>query len=151
MKGLNLVQLMGNLGTEPEMKFTSTGTAVTTFSMATSRKYKDDNGNTKEDVTWHKVIVWDKLAQLCNESLDKGSPVYVQGRINNRSWEDQQHVRHYVTEIIAEEVIFLDKKMATHGGVPAEVPAHPASSPAAGPLEAPSSAKQVEEPAELPF
>jgi single-strand DNA-binding protein len=110
MRGLNQVHLIGNIGEAPEMRFTPVGKAVTTFSMATSRKYKADTGELVEDTTWHRIVTWEKLAESCNQSLDKGSPVFVHGRINNRSWEDKQGVKHYTSEIVADTVIFLAKK-----------------------------------------
>lgn len=109
MKGLNQWQGIGNLGNEPEMRYTAVGKAVTTFSMATSRKYKGENDQLVEETTWHKIVTWDKLAESCNKSLSKGAPVYVQGRINNRSWEDDTGVKHYSSEIVASSVIFLGK------------------------------------------
>jgi single-strand DNA-binding protein len=109
MKGLNQVQLIGNLGNEPEMRFTPTGKAVTSFSLATSRKYKGENGDLVEETTWHNIVTWEKLAETCNKSLHKGAPVYVGGRINNRSWLDDAGDKHYRTEIIGNQVIFLAK------------------------------------------
>jgi single-strand DNA-binding protein len=141
MKGLNQVQLIGNLGTVPEMKYTSTGKAVATFSMATSRKYNDDNDQLKEETTWHKVIIWEKLAETCNEHLDKGAAVFVQGRINNRSWEDSAGVKHYASEVVANQVIFLDKPT-----VNVAVPAPAAVNPAVEKVE-----ELKREAAELPF
>lgn len=112
MKGLNLVHLVGNLGGDPEMKFTPAGTPVTTFSMATSRKYLNDQGDLVEETTWHRVITWKKLAELCNKALCKGDPVYIQGRIANRQWEDTEGNKHSRTEIIASEVIFLNPRQS---------------------------------------
>ncbi|MDD5486847.1 MAG: single-stranded DNA-binding protein [Dehalococcoidales bacterium] len=109
MKGLNQVQLIGNLGGDPEMRFTPAGKAVTTFSMATSRKYKGQDGQLVEETTWHKIVCWDSLAESCNKSLSKGDPVFTQGRINNRQWEDDTGQKHYASEIIAGQVIFLGK------------------------------------------
>jgi len=107
---------MGNLGDAPEMRFTPSGKAVATFSMATSRKYKAENGELVEDTTWHRIVTWEKLAESCNKCLNKGSSVFVQGRISNRSWEDAHGAKHYASEIVAEEVIFLDKKVAEKVG-----------------------------------
>lgn len=109
MKGLNQVQLIGNLGQDPEMRYTPAGKAVTTFSMATSRKYNGQDGNLVEETTWHKVVTWEKVAESCNKALSKGDPVFCQGRINNRSWEDDTGQKHYSTEIVANQVIFLGK------------------------------------------
>lgn len=109
MKGLNQVNLIGNLGGDPEMKYAPAGKAVTSFSLATSRKYKGDNGQLIEETTWHNIITWEKLAESCNKSLGKGDPVYVMGRINNKSWEDDTGKKHYKSEIVASNVIFLGK------------------------------------------
>ena len=109
MKGLNQWQGIGNLGADPEMRYTPAGKAVASFSMATSRKYKGQNGELVEETQWHKIIAWENLAESCNKSLNKGAPVFVQGRINNRQWEDDTGVKHYASEIIASQVIFLGK------------------------------------------
>lgn len=119
MKGLNEVKLIGNLGSAPEMRFTPTGKPVTTFSLATSRKYKDDNGELVEDTTWHNIVCWNTLAENVNQALDKGAAVYISGRIANRSWEHDGE-KHYRTEIIANDVIFLDKPKSA---APARTPA----------------------------
>lgn len=123
MKHLNQWQGLGNLGDEPEMRYTPTGKPVTTFSMATSRKWKDDAGELKEETTWHRIVTWNGLAETCNTSLCKGSLVLVQGRIHNRSWEDDTGVKHYASEIIADQVVFLGKSKAAQDegtGEPAE-------------------------------
>lgn len=113
MKGLNEVRLIGNLGGDPEMKFTPNGKAVVTFGMATSRKYKGpDNGDLVEETTWHRITVWDSLAEACNKSLHKGDPVYVGGRVRNSSWEDDLGVKHYSSDVVATNVIFLGKPKA---------------------------------------
>jgi len=109
MKGLNEVKLIGNLGSEPEMRFTPNGVAVTSFTMATSRKFKNDAGELVENTQWHNIICWNQLAENCNKSLDKGSAVFVSGSISYRQWEGQDGQKHYKTEIIAGDVIFLDK------------------------------------------
>ena len=112
MRGLNVVHLIGNLGADPEMRITPAGKSVTSLRMATSRKYTNGQGDLVEDTCWHRVICWDKLAESCNKSLSKGNPVYVQGRITNRSWEDDAGQKRYTSEIIAREVIFLGKPLA---------------------------------------
>jgi len=113
MKGLNEVRLIGNLGNDPEMRFTPNGKPVTTFSMATSRKFKgSDNGELVEETTWHRITVWDSLAEACNKSLHKGDAVYVGGRVRNSSWEDELGKKHYSSEVVATNVIFLDKPKA---------------------------------------
>ncbi len=102
---VNRVTLIGNLGTDPEMKMTKTGKAVVNFSLAT-QGFKD------EETTWHKIIAWDKTAETCAKFLTKGKQVYVEGRIQNRSYENKEGVKTYVTEIVANEVKFLGAKPA---------------------------------------
>lgn len=109
MKGLNQVNLIGNLGANPEMRYTPNGKAVATFSMATSRKYKGDNGELVEETTWHKIVCWEQLAETVNKSLAKGDPIYCQGRISNRKWQDDTGKDHSISEIIASNIIFLGK------------------------------------------
>lgn len=109
MKGLNQVNLIGNLGKDPEMRYTPNAKAVATFSLATSRKYKDTDGQLVEETTWHNIVTWERLAETVNKALGKGDPVYISGRIRNRSWEDDTGQRHYAVEIVATDVIFLGK------------------------------------------
>lgn len=116
MKGLNEVRLIGNLGADPEMRYTANGKAVVTFSMATSRKFKGpDNGDLVEETTWHRITVWESQAEACNKSLHKGDPVFVGGRIRNSSWEDDVGAKHYSTEVVATNVIFLGKPKGDGG------------------------------------
>jgi single-strand DNA-binding protein len=109
MKGLNSVRLIGNLGTDPEMRETPSGKLITTFLMATSRKYPSQDGMLAEETTWHNIVCWDRLAENVNSALNKGSAVYLEGRISNRQWEGKDGQKHYRTEIIASDIIFLDK------------------------------------------
>lgn len=112
MKGLNQVHLIGNLGIDPEMRYTPNGKPYTTFTMATSRKYytDQDSGNLIEETEWHKVVTWGKLAENCNRSLNKGSAVAVLGRIHYQIFQKpgEETKRNY-TVIVARDVIFLDK------------------------------------------
>lgn len=109
MKGLNQVTLIGNLGGEPEMKFTPGGKAVTTFNLATSRKYrKGENSEMVEETEWHSIVTWEKLAENCNQALNKGSAVAITGRLHYQKWEDDKG-KHSRTVIIAGDVVFLDK------------------------------------------
>lgn len=121
MKGLNQVQLIGNLGQDPEMKFTPTGKAVTQFSLATSRKYRqDEKSELIEETEWHNIIAWNKTAELCNQALNKGSAIALTGRIHYQRWEDDHGVKHNRTVIIAGDVIFLDKPNGKHDEIPEE-------------------------------
>ncbi|MDP2919448.1 MAG: single-stranded DNA-binding protein [Dehalococcoidia bacterium] len=101
--------IIGNVGKEPEMRFIQSGKPVTTFSVATNRVYSSADGERKEETEWFNVVVWNKLAELCNQFLGKGRLVYVEGRLRTRSWDGQDGQKHYRTELIAEQVTFLDK------------------------------------------
>jgi single-strand DNA-binding protein len=107
---LNKVMLIGNLGSEPEMRFTPSGNPVTTFRIATNRVYNAPDGERKEETEWFTIVTWNRLAETCNQYLVKGQKIYCEGRIHNRNWEGQDGQKHYRTEIIANQVIFLDKK-----------------------------------------
>ena len=109
MASLNKVMLIGNLGQSPEMRFTPSGSPVTTFSVACNRKYTQD-GQTKEETEWFNVVAWNKQAETCNQYLVKGSQVYIEGRLHTRSWDGQDGQKHYRTEVIASQVVFLDRK-----------------------------------------
>ena len=101
---VNKVILLGNLGNDPEMRNTSSGTAVATLSVATSRSWKDRDGQKQDETEWHRVIVWDKAAEFCGNYLAKGSKVYIEGRLQTRKWQDNNGVDRYTTEIIASTV-----------------------------------------------
>ena len=111
MSGINSAHLVGRLGKDPEIKYTQAGKAVANFSIATSEVWKDKNTGEKNEVTdWHNIVIWDKLAEVCGEYLKKGSQVYVSGRLKNRSWEDQDGIKRYTTEIIANKMEMLGTK-----------------------------------------
>lgn len=106
---VNRVILVGNLGSEPESKTTSSGQVVTTFSLATSETFNNREGERQERTEWHRVQAWGKLAELCERYLSKGKKVYVEGRIQTRSWDDQQTgQKRYSTEIVANQMVFID-------------------------------------------
>ncbi len=104
---LNKVMLIGNLGTDPELKYTPGGQAVCNFSLATNEKWKDKSGALQERVEWHRIVVWGKQADSCKEYLAKGRSVYIEGKIQTRSWEDKDGQKRYATEVIAHDVKFL--------------------------------------------
>ena len=104
---LNRVEIIGNVGKEPEMRFTPAGKAVTSFSVAVNSKFGD-----KENTEWFSIVTWDKLAETCNQHLSKGQQVYVEGRIQTHKWEDDKGT-HYKSEVIAGRVIFLGKRETT--------------------------------------
>jgi single-strand DNA-binding protein len=110
MKGLNRVTLIGNLGNDPEVKNLENNVKVAKFSLATTESYKDENGTLKTITDWHSVVLWRGLADLTEKYLKKGSQIYVEGKLKNRSYDDKDGQKKYVTEIVAEELIFLDKK-----------------------------------------
>lgn len=103
---LNKAMVIGHLGQDPEMRYTANGNAVTTFSVASSHTYSRD-GERKEETEWFRVVTWNKLAEVCSQHLAKGRLVYVEGRMQTRSWEAQDGQKRYSTELIAQEVKFL--------------------------------------------
>jgi single-strand DNA-binding protein len=107
MSGVNKVILVGNLGGDPETRYTQSGEAVTNFNLATSESWNDKNGERQERTEWHRIVTWGKLAELCGEHLKKGRKAYVEGRIQTRSYEKEGQTR-YVTEIKAVDVQFID-------------------------------------------
>ena len=110
MANLNKVMLIGNVGTDPEMRFTSSGNPVTSFRVATSRVYTTSEGERKQETEWFTIVAWRKLAESCNQFLTKGQRAYVEGRLRTRSWEGQDGQRHSRIEIIANRVLFLDRR-----------------------------------------
>ena len=109
MRSLNQINLIGNLGGDPEIRYTSKGVAVCEFSVATNTAWKVD-GETKEQVEWHKVIVWRKLGEIASTYLKKGSKVFVSGKMQYRTYQDKNDQRRDVAEVVADELIFLDPK-----------------------------------------
>jgi single-strand DNA-binding protein len=106
-RGLNKVMLIGNLGKDPEMKYTPSGMPVTTFSVAVSRSWRTPEGENREETEWFRVVAWQKLAETCNEYLRKGMRVYIEGRLQTRKWTDQQGQERYTTEVVANEMVML--------------------------------------------
>lgn len=108
MAGINKVIVIGRLGADPEVKQVTSGNSVATLSVATSESWTDKNTGAKNERTeWHRVVVWGKQAELCGRYLSKGRQVYVEGRLQTRSWEDQQGQKRYTTEVVANTVQFL--------------------------------------------
>ena len=108
MFGVNKVMIIGHLGRDPDKMQTSSGQTITKFNVATSDQWKDKNGDMQERTEWHRVVVWSRLAEICAQYLSKGRMVYVEGRLQTRSWEDNQGVKKYSTDIVASNVIFLN-------------------------------------------
>ena len=109
-RSVNKVTLIGNLGKDPELRYTSSGVAVSTFSMATSESWKDPEGNTQERTQWHNIVAWRKLAEIVGEYLKKGSKIYLEGRLQYRNYDDKNGVKRYVTEIVMDEMVMLDSR-----------------------------------------
>jgi len=107
VSGVNKVIIVGRLGADPEMRQTSTGQTVTRFNIATSEQWKDKNGEMQERTEWHRAVVWGRLGEICAQHLAKGRQVYLEGRLQTRSWEDQQGNKKYSTEVVASTVQFL--------------------------------------------
>jgi single-strand DNA-binding protein len=107
MSGINKVIIVGRLGNDPEMKTVGTNNTVTRLSVATSENWVDKDGQKQERTEWHRIVVWGRLAEICGKHLSKGRQVYVEGRLQTRSWEDQQGQKKYTTEIVANTVQFL--------------------------------------------
>jgi single-strand DNA-binding protein len=111
----NKVELIGNLTRDPELRYTPQGTAVATFSIATNRTYVYE-GEKREEVDFHRIVAWNKLAELCQQLLKKGNKVFVSGRLQNRSWEGQDGQQRQTTEIVIEDMILLTSKGTGDGG-----------------------------------
>ena len=123
MAGINKVILIGRLGRDPELKYTPDGVPVATFSIATSEEWKDKNTGEKQERTeWHRIVAWRKLGEICGEYLRKGSQIYLEGRLQTRSWDDRDGNKRYTTEIIAINMQMLDSKGRSSdtqaGGIP---------------------------------
>ena len=112
MVSLNRVMIIGNLGSDPEMRFTPNGNPVTSFRVATNRTYNTPEGERKEETEWFTVVTWSRLAENCNQFLTKGQRIYAEGRIRTRMWETPDGQKHSKAEVIANRVIFLDRKGA---------------------------------------
>ena len=112
MAGLNKVMIIGNVGTDPEMRYTANGNPVTTFRIATSRNYTTPEGERREETEWFNIVTWSRLAENCSQFLQKGRRAYVEGRLRTRSWEAQDGQKRFRTEVIANTVLFLDRVQA---------------------------------------
>ncbi len=117
-RSINKVTLIGNLGKDPELRYTSSGVAVASFTLATNESWKDPEGNVQERTQWHNIVAWRKLAEICGEYLKKGSKIYLEGKLQYRNYDDKNGVKRYVTEIVIDEMLMLDTKAAAQG--PAE-------------------------------
>jgi single-strand DNA-binding protein len=109
-RGLNKVMIIGDLGRDPEMKYTSSGKSITTFSVATNRSWVTSSGERKTETEWFRVVAWGSLAEICYKHLSKSQKVYIEGRLQTHSWEDENNNKHSNVEIVAKEMIILNRK-----------------------------------------
>lgn len=128
-RGVNKVILVGNLGQDPELRYTGTGTAVCNLRLATNESYKDASGEWVERTEWHSIVAWGRLGEICNEYLTKGSQAYFEGSLQTRSYEDRDGNTKYITEIKAREMMILSGRGEGGGGAPSR-PSRPAASSA---------------------
>src|SRR3989344_1399113 len=137
-RSLNKVLLIGNLTRDPELRYTPAGTAVVTLGLATNRQWTTESGEKKEDVEFHRLVAWNKLAEICANLLKKGRKVYVEGRLQTRSWQAQDGAQKQTTEIVLSDMLILDSRRdgAPEGGAEFDIPEEPASEPG---VPAPSS------------
>lgn len=142
MAGINKVILIGNLGRDPEMRYTQGGTPVCQLSLATTRSYTNKSNERVEETEWHRVTVWSKQAEFCNQYLSKGRQVYVEGRLQTRSYEDKDGIKRYSTDIVADTVQFLGGRGDGGGGDQPQAPGQ-------GPTQADTSTGSVDD--DVPF
>ena len=116
MASVNKVILIGNLGRDPETRYSADGAAITNVSIATTRRYKDASGQQQEETEWHRVVFFSRLAEIAGEYLRKGRPVYVEGRLRTRKWTDKEGHEKYTTEIVAENMQMLGSREGMGGG-----------------------------------
>lgn len=110
MSSLNKAMIIGRLGSDPDVRYTQSNTAVATLSVATNERFKDSNGEFQDRTEWHRVVAWGRLAEICQQYLKKGSLVYIEGPIQTRQWEDKDGQKRYTTEIKALQMTMLDSK-----------------------------------------
>mgnify|MGYP001165444055 CR=1 FL=1 len=116
MAGLNKIMVIGNLGSDPEMRYTPNGAPVTSFSVATNRTYTTSQGERRDETEWFRIVAWNQLAETCNQFLKKGSSVYAEGRLRTDSWTSKEGEPRFTNEIVANQVVFLDKRSDNMGG-----------------------------------
>lgn len=115
MAGVNKVILIGNLGRDPEVRFTKSGQAVASFSLATNERWTKKDGTKEDKAEFHRIIAWGKLGEICGEFLSKGKQVYIEGRLQTREWTDKDDVKHYTTEIVCNNMTMLGQA-GSHAG-----------------------------------
>jgi single-strand DNA-binding protein len=122
MRGVNRVMLIGNLGKDPEIQYLEKNISVAKFPLATTETHKDKNGKLISQTEWHIIVLWRGLAELAQKYLHKGSLIYVEGRLRTRSWEDREGNKKFATEIVADNLIMLDKRSDSSSGFSSSVP-----------------------------
>ena len=137
MAGLNKVILIGNLGRDPELRYTASGQAVANFTLATTESIPKKDGGREDRTEWHRIVAWGKLAEICGEYLSKGRQIYVEGRIQTREWEDRDGNKRWTTEIVARNMQMLGRR--SEAGIGDELSPPAGEPPASDPLEAPDS------------
>ncbi len=145
-RSLNKVQLIGNLTRDPELRYTPQGTAVCTFGLATNRAWVTDTGEKREETEFHRIVSWNKLAELCSQLLFKGRKVYVEGRLQTRSWTAQDGSQRQATEVVIEEMIILDSRQAVEAPTEAVAKVAEPVAETGVPLNVPPNVSTAEEP-----
>lgn len=150
---VNKAILVGNLGKDPELRYTPSGAAVATFSLATTERFKNRNGEQQERTEWHNIVAWGPLAEICGKYLSKGRQIYVEGRIQNRSYDDREGNKRYISEVVISEMQMLGRPGEETGGAR---PAAAQVTPAASATASATAASGYEEPPfnpddEIPF
>ena len=115
---MNKAMVIGNLGNDPEIRYTQSQIPVATFSVASTERWKDAEGNRQERTEWHRVVAWRRLAEVCGDHLHKGDKVFIEGKMQTRKWEDQNGVIRYTTEIVARELEMLGGRQDSAGSPP---------------------------------
>jgi single-strand DNA-binding protein len=121
MASVNKVILVGNVGRDPEIRYTQGGTPVANFSLATTDRFKNRSGEMEERTEWHRIVAWGRLAEICGEYLQKGKQIYIEGRLQTRDWEDKEGGKRYTTEVIAQTMQMLGRRGDTEGRASAGV------------------------------
>lgn len=129
MAGLNKVILIGNLGRDPELRYTANGQPVASFTLATTESWTNRNGEREQRTEWHRIVTWGKLAETCSEYMAKGKQVYVEGRLQTREWEDREGNKRYTTEIVANQMQMLGRRGESGPSGPSEPGSEPDGPP----------------------
>ena len=149
---LNKAMIIGNITRDPEVRTTTNGISVTSFGVATNFAWTDSSGQRQEKAEFHNVVAWRKLAEICGQYLRKGSKVYIEGRLQTRSWDDQSGNKRYITEIVTDNMIMLDSKGSSSSSAPAEsTPAPSEENPPTIEVDEPTNNSNEVKVEEVPF